>query len=426
MRVLVVGGGGREHAIAWAISKDSRVETIYCAPGNAGTAALGKNVNISASSIDELLDFALLNDVDFAVVGPEAPLCDGIVDVFQERGLRIFGPNRNAARIEGSKAFAKRFLTRWGIPTAQGREFDGIRDAVNSIERLIYPVVIKADGLAAGKGVIIVHDVEEARNVLHSMMVDRAFGGAGERVVIEEYLEGEEASILAITDGDRYHCLAPSQDHKRALDGDRGPNTGGMGAYAPAPVITETMMTRIKEQILVPTIQGMRDDGNPYRGVLYVGLMIADDDPKVLEFNCRFGDPETQAVLPIYGGRLLEVMEAAAEGQLPDVPEVAAPTRSAACVVLTSGGYPGNYEKGKVIHGLDRIEGDDVLIFHAGTKTQDGQIVSSGGRVLNVVGLGDKLEDAVHRAYQCAGTITFEEMFYRKDIAHRALRRSVP
>jgi phosphoribosylamine--glycine ligase len=425
MKVLVVGGGGREHALAWAISKDPRVKTIYCAPGNAGTAAIGKNVNISATNIDEMSDFAQLNNVDFTVVGPEAPLCDGIVDVFHEQGQRIFGPSQNAARIEGSKAFAKRFLTRWGIPTAQGREFDDIHEAASGIERLSYPVVIKADGLAAGKGVIIVQNADEARNVLHSMMVDLAFGGAGERIVIEEYLEGEEASILTITDGDRYQCLAPSQDHKRALDGDRGPNTGGMGAYAPAPVITDAMMTKIRETILVPTIQGMREDGNPYQGVLYVGLMITEDGPKVLEYNCRFGDPETQAVLPIYDGRLLEVMEAAAQGELPDIPEVMSTDQSAACVVLTSGGYPGTYEKGKVIQGLDQPADENVLMFHAGTRMQDAKIVTSGGRVLSVVGLGDTLEEAVRNAYQRAGSISFEGMFYRKDIAHRALHRAV-
>jgi len=423
MKVLVIGSGGREHALAWAIARDPRVTTIYCAPGNAGTVAIAKNVNIAATSLTELLDFAEQNGVDFTVVGPEAPLCDGIVDIFRERGLRIFGPSRSAARIEGSKAFAKRFLGRWGIPTAQSREFSNVKEAVNYVGNLCYPVVIKADGLSAGKGVVIVHQPEEARNVLHSMMVGGAFGSAGNTVIIEEYLEGEEASILAITDGTRYHCLAPSQDHKRALDGDQGPNTGGMGAYAPAPVVADWMMRRVEEEILIPTIRGMREDGNPYRGVLYVGLMVTKNGPKVLEFNCRFGDPETQAVLPVYDGKLLEVMEAAAEGQLPDLPPVTVPNRSAVCVVLTAGGYPGAYEKGKAIRGLDRIEGDDLLVFHAGTAIRDGQIVTSGGRVLNVVGLGDSLQQGVERAYRAAEAISFEGMYYRKDIANRALRR---
>jgi len=423
LTVLVIGSGGREHALAWAIAKDSRVRMIYCAPGNAGTATMAKNVNIAATSSGELLDFAVQNGVDFTVVGPEAPLCDGIVDVFQERGLRIFGPSRSAARIEGSKAFAKRFLHKWGIPAAQSREFDDVREAVYYVGNLSYPIVIKADGLAAGKGVVIVQKPEEARNVLHSMMAEGAFGNAGELVIIEEFLEGEEASILAITDGTKYHCLAPSQDHKRALDGDRGPNTGGMGAYAPAPVIDDWMMRRVEEEILVPTIRGMREDDNPYRGVLYVGLMITKSGPKVLEYNCRFGDPETQAVLPLYDGKLLEVMEAAAEGHLPDLPPVTVPARAAACVVLASGGYPAAYEKGKAIRGLDRVEGDDVLVFHAGTALSSGQVVTSGGRVLSVVGLGDSLQQAVDRAYLAAQSISFDGMYYRKDIAHRALHR---
>ena len=422
MRVLVIGSGGREHALTWAIAKDKRVKALYCAPGNAGTTSIATNVNIQASDLDGLLKFAIDNKIDFTVVGPEAPLCAGIVDRFQEKGLRIFGPDQRAAEIEGSKVYSKNFMNRWGIPTAQGQTFDQIDEAITYIDNLSFPIVVKADGLAAGKGVLILKDKAEAQKALHSIFVEREFGNSGNQVVVEEYLEGEEASILAITDGERYHLLASSQDHKRAWDGDRGPNTGGMGAYAPAPVVTDSLMQKIEKEILIPTLKGLRDEGRPYRGVLYIGVMITQSGLKVLEYNCRFGDPETQVQLPIIGNELLSMLEMSADGDMQEMPKMRVSERHAVCVVLASGGYPGNYEKGKVINGIENIQDENILVFHAGTKIQNGNLVTSGGRVLNVVGLGDTLSEAYQRAYQGASTISFDGMYYRKDISHRALR----
>jgi phosphoribosylamine--glycine ligase len=422
MKVLVIGSGGREHALAWAIAKDKRVKKLYCAPGNAGTISVGTNINIQVSDLDGLLQFTIDNKIDFTIVGPEAPLCAGIVDQFQEKGLRIFGPSQRAAEIEGSKVFSKNFMNRWGIPTAQGQTFNQIDQAAKYIDRLSFPIVLKADGLAAGKGVLILNDEVEAQKALNAIMIEREFGDSGNQVVVEEYLEGEEASILAITDGEHYHLLAPSQDHKRAWDGDKGPNTGGMGAYAPAPVVTDSLVRQIEQTILIPTLKGLRDEGRPYRGVLYIGLMITKNGLKVLEYNCRFGDPETQVQLPLVGDGFLSMLEMAVDGDITGIPKVKQPKRHAVCVVLASGGYPGHYEKGKAIRGIENIRDENILIFHAGTAIRDGKVVTSGGRVLNVVGLGDTLSEAYQRAYQGASAISFEGMYYRKDIAHRALQ----
>jgi phosphoribosylamine--glycine ligase len=421
MKVLVIGSGGREHALAWAIAQDKRVKTLYCAPGNAGIAAIATNIDIQASDLNSLLKFVLDSRIDFTVVGPEAPLCAGIVDRFQERGLRIFGPSQAAAEIEGSKVFAKDFMNRWGIPTAQGEAFVRMDDAMKYVDRLIFPIVIKADGLAAGKGVLILKDKAETQKALDSILIKREFGDSGNQVVVEEYLEGEEASILAITDGERFCCLAPSQDHKRAWDGDRGPNTGGMGAYAPAPVVTNSLMQQIEQSVLIPTLRGLREEGRPYRGVLYIGVMITKNGLKVLEYNCRFGDPETQVQLPIFSDELLSMLEMAADGDLKDLPKIKPTERHAVCVVLASGGYPSHYEKGKVIKGIENIRDENILIFHAWTAVLDNKLVTSGGRVLNVVGLGDTLAESYQRAYQGAAAISFDGMYYRKDIAHRAL-----
>ena len=321
MVVLVIGSGGREHALAWAIAKDSRVESLYCAPGNAGTGAVGVNVDVGAEDIDGLLEFAMENQVDLTVVGPEAPLCAGIVDRFQEKGLRIFGPSNAAAELEGSKAFAKQFMNRWGIPTAQGEVFDDVAKAAEYVDSVEFPVVVKANGLAAGKGVLIPDDKDQAKQALQSIIVDRVFGDAGKRAVVEELLEGEEASILAVCDGINYRCLTSSQDHKRAFDGDMGPNTGGMGAYAPAPVMTDSLMAEVEETLLIRTLQGMEEEGRHYQGVLYLGLIMTKDGPKVLEYNCRSGDPETQVVLPLYGGEFLKLLEASVDGTMGALPE---------------------------------------------------------------------------------------------------------
>ncbi len=366
-------------------------------------------------------DFAKLEEIDLTVVGPEAPLVEGIVDVFQEEGLKVFGPTKKAAQLEGSKAFAKRFMQRHGIPTAKFGLYEEYNDALFALKQYRYPLVIKASGLAAGKGVIICKDKSEAESTLKDIMIDNRFGEAGSEVVVEEYLKGEEASILAITDGEVYFCLTPSQDHKRLMDGDQGPNTGGMGAYAPAPVITPHLQERIEQEVLKPTLGGLMDRDTRYAGCLYLGLMITEDGPKVLEYNCRFGDPETQAVLPLLNSDLLELMAATIDGTLGDQ-QIEFHDGAAACVVMASGGYPGKYEKGKVITGFDEVP-EDVVVFHAGTAEKEGKIVTSGGRVLGVTGVGPTFENALDLAYMGVDAIEFEDKFYRKDIGKKALLR---
>jgi phosphoribosylamine--glycine ligase len=421
MKVLLVGGGGREHALIWKMARSHLKPRLYAAPGNAGIEQLATCVPIPITDIDGLLSFALQEKIDFTVVGPEAALEGGIVDRFQEHGLDIFGPSQRAARLETSKAFAKEFMDRHGIPTGQYRMFDSPRDASRFVRQTETPVVIKADGLAAGKGVMVARTQQEALAAVDLIMVEKAFGQAGRRVVIEEYLPGEEVSILALVDGESHLTMIPSQDHKPVFDGDRGPNTGGMGAYAPAQVVTEEILAVVERRILEPAVRGMAQEGSPFQGILYAGLMITDQGPKVVEFNCRFGDPETQVLLPPLQDDLLEVMVDTAGGRLPGRP----PLRfegAAVCVVMASEGYPGPYQTGFEIRGLEQEE-EDVIIFHAGTRREGDRLFTAGGRVLGVTGIGSGIPQAVQRAYAAVRRLSFTNAHYRTDIAHRALSR---
>ncbi|MGD2076456.1 MAG: phosphoribosylamine--glycine ligase [Gammaproteobacteria bacterium] len=426
MKVLVIGGGGREHALAWKAAQSPRVETVFVAPGNAGTAAEPKleNVDGGAQDIGGLVDFAEKQRIGLTIVGPEAPLVAGVVDRFQARGLRIFGPSAAAAELEGSKAFTKDFLARHGIPTAAYGSFTDLEEATAYIEAHGAPIVVKADGLAAGKGVILAQTEQEAVAACRDMLAGNAFGEAGHRVVIEEFLCGEEASFIVMVDGEHVLPLATSQDHKARDDGDTGPNTGGMGAYSPAPVVTEALHRRIMDEVIGPTVRGMADDGRPYTGFLYAGLMIgADGAPRALEYNVRFGDPETQPIMLRLRSDLVELCEAALDRRLDRVQAVWDP-RASLGVVLAAGGYPDSYAKGDVIHGLDAVQEEDVKVFHAGTRRRGGEVVTSGGRVLCVCALGDDVAAAQRRAYAAAGKIRWNNVYYRRDIGHRAISRS--
>jgi len=422
MKVLVVGGGGREHALVRKLAESDRVEQVYCAPGNAGIAIDAELVPIKDSDLEGLLAFAKDEEIGLTVVGPEVPLCAGIVDLFTANDLRIFGPNQAAAELEGSKVFAKKLMQKHKIPTASFRAFSDREDAMTYLRTVLdWPVVIKADGLAAGKGVVIVHGLEDAEETITSIMDDRQFGEAGQTVVVEEFLNGEEASILAFTDGETIALLEASQDHKAARDGDRGPNTGGMGAYSPAPIVTDRVLDQVSRDILVPLVHALRKEERPYRGILYAGLMIGKGGPKVLEFNVRFGDPETQVVLARLKTDLVELMEATIDGTLDQV-ELEWDPRAAMCVVMAAAGYPGTYAKGKTIHGIgDANALEDVTVFHAGTQIEGGNLVTAGGRVLGVTALGDDLAAARERAYEAVDKITWEGILYRKDIGYRAL-----
>jgi len=420
MKVLIIGSGGREHVLTWKISQGKKATKIYCAPGNGGMAQLAECVDISADNIPALLAFAKKEKIDLTVVGPEAPLAAGIVDAFDEEGLTIFGPDKGAAQLEGSKVFAKEFMHRHGIPTASFMSFDSVADARNFLNSSRYPLVVKADGLAAGKGVFVCHIEEEARHALDE--IQKTMAEAGKKILIEECLLGEETSILAISDGEHFVVLDSSQDHKRIFDDDLGPNTGGMGAYSPAPLVNELLMAKIEAQVIEPTIRGMLMEGNPFKGVLYAGLMITDEGPMVLEYNVRFGDPEAQAVLPRLKNDLVEVMLASCEGRMREV-DLQWDSRACVCVVMSSGGYPGSYEKGKEIFGLDHVkENPSAVVFHAGTKKQGNKIVSSGGRVLGVTALGDGIEGAIKNAYALVDQISFERCFFRRDIGAKALK----
>lgn len=419
-RILVVGSGGREHALAWKLAQSPHVSHVFVVPGNGGTDSPPdlpiSNVPIPASDIAALVRFAREQAIHLTVVGPEAPLVDGLVDAFQAAGLRAFGPTAAAARLEGSKAFAKRFMEETGIPTARGEIFTSLEEARAFLHRVGAPVVVKASGLAAGKGVTVCRTLEEAEDALHRIMVDRVFGPAGDQVVIEECLIGEEASLLCFTDGQTLVPMVPAQDHKAVYDGDRGPNTGGMGCYAPAPVMPPALVREVMETVLRPAVDGMRRRGTPYVGVLYAGLMLTPDGPRVLEFNCRFGDPEAQVILPLLETDLLEILEACLEGQLN---QVAVKWREgfAACVVMASGGYPNHYEKGKEIHGLGDTAADpEVIVFHAGTRRADGRYLTDGGRVLAVTATASTLPGALYRAYRAVERIHFEGCHYRRDI----------
>ncbi len=427
MKVLIVGGGGREHALAWKSAQSARAEKIFVAPGNAGTAREAKceNVAIAAEDVDGLLHFALAAGVDLTIIGPEAPLVLGIVDRFRAAGLRCFGPSRSAAQLEGSKVFAKDFLARHCIPTAAYGSFTDVAKAVAYIERMGAPIVVKADGLAAGKGVIVAQTTEEAAAATRAMLADNTFGEAGRRVVVEEFLTGEEASFIVMVDGKHVLALATSQDHKRLHDEDQGPNTGGMGAYSPAPVVTPQIHNRILREVIEPTVRGMTDEGCPYTGFLYAGLMIAaDGTPKVLEFNCRFGDPETQPIMMRLRSDLLSLVEAAVEGRL-DRAEALWDPRVALGVVMVAAGYPGAYRKGDVIHGLSAKIGPEQKVFHAGTVLSGDQVLTQGGRVLCATALGANVAEAQRRAYALARNISWEGVQYRADIGHRAIARGL-
>ncbi|MBO4287005.1 MAG: phosphoribosylamine--glycine ligase [Kiritimatiellae bacterium] len=423
MKILVVGGGGREHAIAWRLAKDSCKPELFCAPGNAGTEAVATNIPVSAEDIPALLNWAKENRPDLTVVGPEAPLCAGLADAFAAEGLRVFGPCKAAAQMEGSKEFAKEVMNAAGVPTAKALVFSDADAAVAALDSFSLPVVIKADGLAAGKGVVIAQTREEAEAAIRDMLVDAKFGKAGSRVLLETFLDGEEASILALVDGEHAVLLPSSQDHKRVYDGDLGPNTGGMGAYSPAPVVTDAMLPEIKEKIILPVVRELRRRGIVYKGVLYAGLMIGKDGAiNVLEFNCRFGDPETEAVLPRLGGAFIPALEACIDGTLEDSLVTVRP-EAAATVVVAAGGYPGSYAKGTPIEGLADAERLADAVFHAGTKRKDNHVVTSGGRILTVTGLGTNLRTAVAKAYAGVEKIQIEGAHYRHDIAHRAFER---
>jgi phosphoribosylamine--glycine ligase len=426
MRVLVVGGGGREHALVWKISQSPRVEEVFCAPGNGGIAQIARCPAIAADDLEGLARFCTDEKIDLTVVGPELPLTMGIVDLFNKEGLRIFGAAKGAAQLEGSKAFAKDLMQAYHIPSARYRVFDDRDEAAAYINKEGAPIVVKADGLAAGKGVIVAEQEQEALEALDAIMVKRAFGEAGERVVIEERLVGEEASFIAFSDGEHVLPLASSQDHKAIYDADKGPNTGGMGAYSPAPIVTPDIHRRIMEEIMVPTVKALAAEGHPYQGVLYAGLMINDKELKVLEFNCRLGDPETQPVFMRMGGDLVPVMEACIAGALAGK-KISWDPRTALCVVMASQGYPGSYEKGKRIHGLEEVEAmEGVYVFHAGTVWEggkNGQYLTGGGRVLGVTGLGKGIREAMEITYRAVSEITWDGVHFRKDIGKKALAR---
>ena len=421
MNILVIGSGGREHTLVWKIKQSSKAKKIYCAPGNAGIASLAECVAIASDDIKGLLKFAKEKRIDLTVVGPEAPLVAGIVDEFEQHGLKIFGPNQAAAQLEASKAFAKEFLHRWNIPTAVYKIFDEKKPALKFLSQAQFPLVVKADGLAAGKGVVICKDLKEAEQAVDEIMVKKIFKSAGDRIVIEECLEGPEASILAISDGKHFFVLETAQDHKRIFDDDLGPNTGGMGAYSPAPVVTPEMMSKVIARIIEPTIRGMHKEGHPFKGVLYAGVMLTYQGPQVLEFNVRFGDPEAEAVLPRLKTDLIEIMLAAIDGKLEKL-KLKWDDRPCVCVVIASGGYPGAYEIGKPIDGIDGISDPDTMVFHAGTQIKKGSVVTNGGRVLGVTSLGVNMEEAIVRAYKAVDKIKFDRAFFRRDIGHKALK----
>ncbi len=416
MKVLIVGSGGREHAIAAAVAKSSKVEKIYCAPGNAGIAQIAECVPIGAMEFDRLVTFAKEKEIDLTVVGMDDPLVGGIVDAFEAEGLRAFGPRANAAIIEGSKAFSKDLMKKYGIPTASYENFDSAQDALMYLETAKFPIVLKADGLALGKGVLICRDLEEAKTGVRTLMTDRQFGAAGDRIVIEEFMTGREVSVLAFCDGKTVKCMTSAQDHKRAKDGDQGLNTGGMGTFSPSPFYTKEIAEFCEKQIYQPTIDAMAAEGRPFTGVLFTGLMLTGDGVKVLEYNARFGDPEAQVVLPRMKNDIIDVFEACIDGRLDEI-DLEFEDNAAVCVVLASDGYPEKYEKGFPITGLERFEGkDDYFCFHAGTRMEDGAIVTNGGRVLGITALGKDLIDAREKAYGATDWVSFANKYMRHDI----------
>ena len=416
MNVLVIGGGGREHALAWKLRQSPRVKQVFISPGNAGTARVGRNVEAKLSELDQLLDFAQRGSIDLTVVGPDDVLAAGIVDLFENAGLRIFGPCREAAQLETSKSFAKRFMVRHGIPTARFGEFEASQDAKAALGEFGFPLAVKADGLALGKGVLIAHDRSEAEVAIDDMIERRRFGDAGRKVVIEEFLSGAECSVHALVDGRSYLLFPTAQDHKQLYDGNQGPNTGGMGTFSPSHRLDATLLQEIREKILNPFMRGIQKDHLRFRGLIFPGLMLTKDGPRVLEFNCRFGDPETQVILPRLKSDIVDLFEATITGQL-DTVTAEWDTRSAVCVVLASGGYPGDYKTGKTIVGLEHADQmEDVIVFHAGTQRREHRILTSGGRVLGVTAVGDTLLAAKRRAYDAVAKIEFDGSYFRHDI----------
>ncbi len=422
MNILVVGSGGREHAIVWKIAKSSKVKKIFCAPGNPGIAKLAECVPIKIEDINGLREFAVKEKIDLTVVGPELPLTLGIVDSFEEKGIRIFGPSKKAAEIEGSKVFAKDLMQKYGIPTAAYKVFKNPKDAKDYVKEHSLPLVVKADGLAAGKGVIICKTKEDALDAIKLIMEKREFGKAGDRIIVEEFLKGHEVSFLAITDGKTVIPLPPCQDHKAAFDGDKGPNTGGMGAYSPAPIINAKLKQEIMSMIMIPTVKAMEKEGRPYKGVLYAGLMVTNDGPRVLEYNCRFGDPETQPIMMKLRNDLVDVLFTAVEGKLSKI-KLNCENKVALCVVMASKGYPGDYEKGKEIKGIEEASKlKDVVVFHAGTAINGDKLVTAGGRVLGVTAMGVGIKRAMNKVYGAVTKIKWEGAHYRKDIGAKAIK----
>ncbi|MFR1810999.1 MAG: phosphoribosylamine--glycine ligase [Terrisporobacter sp.] len=414
MKILVVGGGGREHAICWKLSKEANVDKIYCAPGNAGISNVAQCIDIQDSNIENLLNFAKENQIDLTIVGPEIPLVAGIVDKFEKEGLKIFGPNKKCAQLEGSKAFSKDFMIRHNLPTAKYKEYTDLDEAISEIDSFGYPVVIKADGLAAGKGVVISENREDAITTLKEMMSDKKFGNAGDKIVVEEFLTGIETSILAFVDNDTIVPMVSSKDHKKVFEGETGLNTGGMGTFSPSEIYTEKLAKEVQEKILDKTLEGFKKDNLNYKGILFVGLMITEDGPKILEYNVRFGDPETQSVLFRLDTDLNKIISEILDNNLKNI-EINYSKEEAICVMLTSGGYPENYEKGKVISGLENLD-SDIVVFHSGTKFDNENIVTNGGRVIGITAKGKTVKEAAQKVYENIKKINFEKMHYRKDI----------
>ena len=414
MRILVVGGGGREHAICWKLNNESNVEKIYCAPGNAGISNVAECIDIGDSDIENLLKFAKENQIDLTIVGPEIPLVAGIVDAFEKEGLKIFGPNKKCAQLEGSKSFSKDFMIRHNLPTAKYKEYTNLDEAISEIDSFGYPVVIKADGLAAGKGVVIPENREDAITTLKEMMSDKKFGKAGDKIVVEEFLNGIETSILAFVDNDSIVPMVSAKDHKKVFEGETGLNTGGMGTFSPSEIYTDELAKEIREKILDKTLEGFKKDNLNYKGILFVGLMITEDGPKILEYNVRFGDPETQSVLFRLDTDLNKIISAILDNNLKNI-EINYSKEEAICVMLTSGGYPESYEKGKVISGLENLD-SDIVVFHSGTKFDNGNIVTNGGRVIGITAKGKTVKEAGEKVYENIKKINFEGMHYRKDI----------
>ncbi len=422
MKVLVIGGGGREHALVWKLRQSPRVDKVYCAPGNAGISEIAECIDIRNDNFEGLIDFVKYNWIDLTVVGPEAPLSEGIVDAFVKEERTIFGPDKAGAQLEGSKQFAKDFMKKYGIPTAEYKTFSSYVQAEEYVRLKGAPIVVKADGLAAGKGVIVAETVDEAIDGLKLIMKDNAFGDAGSKVIVEQCLKGEEASFMILTDGKTVVPLATSQDHKQIFDGDKGPNTGGMGAYSPAPIVTDEMSAVVMKTIIDPMMKGLDREGINYRGVIYVGLMICDGKPYVLEYNVRFGDPEAQPILSRLDCDLFDLLKATAEGRLDEI-DVKWKEGASICIVLASKGYPGSYQKGEAIQGLDTFKNsEDVVVFHAGTSFNNGEVVTSGGRVLGVTALGDDIKSAQVNAYKAIEKINFDGMQFRKDIGNKAIK----